>query len=350
MNYAQLWTGSAGIDTTKPTHPFTHHEILGLVQPFTQHGYQVDLAASDRIARRLIFKPVTHEKSDRSGIDATEVLQLDNPRPGLHLITRTLTLPQGLSATLESQGDDPAVLLQRIETVLPQQQFRTVEGTAVALSYRLVQPNARRAATDTVRRELIRGEAEIAGFTVVLRAAQVRSYPAEIDITPKAPGVALPEDLLAVIGWSWSTLRKNKSGFTGKLMVRGQEPERSGRVEAAFEKTVAHLERTLTRPPAAYYEKLRGARWTVTFRRAVPALFFGGLIAGAASLTMIDVPQDSIFNLLLMGAPPLLMFGAFGMRETPSLEIPPIPRRWKETWLPESEPEPTTTNLDAQTT
>jgi hypothetical protein len=217
----------------------------------------------------------------------------------------------------------------------------------VALSYRLV--SARAATADQPpQRELVCGEAEIAGFRLLLRTPQVRGYPVEIDLTPKIPGVALPEDLLAVIGWAWSPLRKSKAGFTGKLKVRGREPELSRKVEAALEKTVAHLARTLTRPPAAYYETLRRARWTVTFRRAMPALIFGGLIVGAAGLTQLDVPQDSIFNLLLMGAPPLLMFGAFGMRETPSLEIPPLPRRWTKTWLPEPEPDPST--LDTQPT
>ncbi|UYO50187.1 hypothetical protein KQX64_06295 [Rhodopseudomonas palustris] len=348
MNYAQLLTGSAGSIETTPLPPFTHHEILGLVQPFTRRGYQVDLAASDRLARRLLFKPVMHDEAGRGGVNATELLQLDNPRPGLHQVTRTLTLDDGLTATLETQGDDPDILLRRIEQVLPQQQFRSVEGALVALSYRLTPVSTRHAGGDAAQRVLLRGEAVIAGFRVLLRGALVRGYPAEIDVTPSTPGVALPEDLLAVIGWAWSPLRKSKAGFTGKIKVRGQEPELSRRVEAALEKTVAHLARTLTRPPAAYYEKLRGARWTVTFRRAIPALFFGGLIAGAASLTLIDVPQDSIFNLLLMGAPPLLMFGAFGMRETPSLEIPPLPRRWKATWLPEAEAAPS--QMDAQTT
>ncbi|NEW90959.1 hypothetical protein [Rhodopseudomonas sp. BR0M22] len=347
MNYAQLLTRSAGTEiATAP--PLTHHEILSLVQPFTRRGYQVDLAASDRIARRLLFKPVVHDEAGRGGIDATELLQLDSSHPSQHLLTRTLTLQDGLTATIETQGEDIESLLQRIEPVLPQQQFRTVEGTIVALSYRLTANKTPQNGGATARRELLRGEAEIAGFRVLLRAAQVRSYPAEIDITPRMQGVALPEDLLAMIGWAWSPLRKSKAGFTGKIKVRGQEPERSRRVEAALETTVAHLARTLTRPPAAYYETLRGARWKVTFRRSIPTLFFGGLIAGAASLTLVDVPQDSIFNLLLMGAPPLLMFGAFGMRETPSLEIPPLPRRWKATWLPETEP--ARSQMDAQTT
>ena len=39
---------------TKPI-PLTHHEILGLVEAFSRSGRQVDLTASDRAARRLVF-------------------------------------------------------------------------------------------------------------------------------------------------------------------------------------------------------------------------------------------------------------------------------------------------------
>ncbi|MGP9812333.1 hypothetical protein ACTZWT_12540 [Rhodopseudomonas sp. NSM] len=307
------------------------------MQPFTRRDFHVDLAASDRINRRLIFKPVTHDEADHAGIDASEILQLDNPRPGFSVLTRTLTLASGLVATLETQGDDPAALLARIETVLPQQQFRSVDGTTVALSYRLVPIGNETGQPSAVHRELLRGEAEIAGFTLALRPAQVKGYPVEIDITPKTADAELPEDLLAVIGWSWSPLRRKKAGWTGKIKVRGREPELSRAIEARLEKTVAHLTHTLARPPAAYHDAMVRARWGVTLRRAGPLLFFGGLIAGSASLTLVDIPQDSIFNLLLMGAPPLLMFGAFGMRDTPSLEIPPFPRRIaRAAWQPQT--------------
>jgi hypothetical protein len=337
MNYAKL-LGSAGHDAP-PAHPLTHHEILGLVQPFTRRDFHVDLGASDRISRRLIFKPVEHVEADRDGIDASEVLQLDNPRPGFSVLTRTVTLGSGLSASLETQGEDPGTLLARIQTVLPQQQFRNIDGTVVALSYRLVTGDASKFGEPaTVHRHLLSAVAEIAGFTLVLRSAQVRGYPVEIDITPKTPDAELPEDLLAVIGWAWSPLRKSKAGWSGKLKVRGSEPELSRTVETRLERTIAHLARTLTQPPAAYHESLARARWGVALRRALPLLFFATMIVGAASLTLVEIPQDSIINLLLMGAPPLLMIGAFGMRDIPSMEIPPLPRRiTRAAWHPQIE-------------
>ncbi|MCG6204856.1 hypothetical protein LPW26_09425 [Rhodopseudomonas sp. HC1] len=350
MNYASLLTGSAGLDTP-PAHPLTHHEILTLVQPFTRRDLHVDLAATDRVNRRLVFKPVSHHEDGVGGIDAQEVLQLDNPRPGYSILTRTLTLGSGLCATLETQGEDPRVLLARIETMRPHQQFRSVDGTIVALNYRLA-PRAGAKGYDpaAVDRELLRGEARIAGFTIVLRTPQVRGYPAEIDITPPAADVKLPEDLLAVMGWAWSPLRRSKAGWSGKLKARGSGAELSRTIEARFEQAIAHLARTLSQPPAAFHATQVRARWGVALRRALPLLFFGSLIVGAAGLTLVDIPQDSIFNLLLMGAPPLLMIGAFGMRDIPSMEIPPLPRRIDHpAWHPQAETA-APPSLDVQTT
>ena len=36
--------------------PLTHHEILELSEPFVRRGWRVDLAATDRMARRLVFQ------------------------------------------------------------------------------------------------------------------------------------------------------------------------------------------------------------------------------------------------------------------------------------------------------
>ncbi|MBI5130078.1 MAG: hypothetical protein HZA66_11605 [Rhodopseudomonas palustris] len=340
MNYARLLTASAGLDT--PTmHPLTHHEILGLVQPFTRRDFHVDLAASDRINRRLVFKPVRHEhdEADHAGDDIHAILQLDSPRPGFSVLTRTLTLDSGLTATLETQGDDLGVLLAQIESVPPQQQFPSIDGTVVALSYRLIpRGDSRTSDPAAVDRDFLRGVAEISNFTLVMRAPLVKGYPAEIDLTPKTAGVAVPEDLLAVLGWAWSPLRKSKAGWSGKIKVRGSGAELSRAIEAKLETTVAHLTRTLSQPPAAFHEALSRARWGVALRRALPLLFFASLIVGAASLTLVEIPQDSIVNLLLMGAPPLLMIGAFGMRDIPSMEIPPFPRRMTHAaWHPQIE-------------
>ena len=39
--------------------PLTHHDILALAEPFARRGRRVDLAASDRIARRVVFQETT---------------------------------------------------------------------------------------------------------------------------------------------------------------------------------------------------------------------------------------------------------------------------------------------------
>jgi hypothetical protein len=103
---------------------------------------------------------------------------------------------------------------------------------------------------------------------------------------------------------------------------------------------VTHLSQTLAKPPDVFHNTQIRARWGVTFRRAMPLLFVIVLIAGAGGLCFLEIPQDSVFNLLIQGAPPLLLFAAFGMRDTPQLEFPPLPRRSKATaWqLPLSEP------------
>lgn len=337
----------------KQVHPLSHHEILGLTEPFIRRGRHVELAASDRINRRLVFKPI--ERSDDGGSSpthASESLALENPRPELYRLIRTLTLLSGLEATLQTEGRDPSELLARIEMVPWQRQFCSDAEVVVAQSYRLV-PSAT-AGSDgapSINMELTRGEAEIKGFTLVLHAETVKGYPADIDLAAKNACVDLPDDLLAVIGWGWGPLRKTSAGWNCKLRVTGKEPQRSRQIEAKLARTVTHLRQTMAKPPDVFHDAQLRARWGVTFRRAMPLLFVIGLIAGAGGLCFLEIPQDSVFNLLIQGAPPLLLFAAFGMRDTPHLEFPPLPRRPKAAaWqLPLAEPPAAATTPDSPT-
>jgi hypothetical protein len=340
-----------------PTHPLTHHEILALIAPFTRCGRQADLDASNRIERRLVFKPVEHRDITTFQHTAQEVLALDNPHPDQFRLTRTLTLDSGLEARLQTDGADPGALLAWIETVSPPRQFREIAGMTVALSYRLIATGTDAAdGLPPLQLELTRGEAMIAGLRVVLNADTVKGYPVQIDLAPAAADAAeLPEDLLAVIGWGWSPLRKTPAGWSGKLRARSKEPQRTRDLEAKLEKTVAHLAATLAQPPTFFYDSLRRARWVVTFRRGIPLLIFVGLMGVAGALTKIEIPPGSIINLLIMGAPPLLLFAAFGMRDAPPLEIPPLPGRAKaKSWqlLPERPAiaSPTGPNAESEST
>ena len=70
--------------------PMSHHEILGLVEPYTRRGRHVDLAASDRLERRLAFQPVEHAGQVGETSALRENLVLENPWPGMHRLTRLL--------------------------------------------------------------------------------------------------------------------------------------------------------------------------------------------------------------------------------------------------------------------
>ena len=115
----------------------THHEILGLVEPFKQRGRHVDLAASDRVARKLAFKPVDHPPA-AGAVDATltrEVLVLESYGTGTFKLTRTLSRADGLQATVTAQGQVPAEMLARVEAVAPERHFRAGPGYVIARSY-----------------------------------------------------------------------------------------------------------------------------------------------------------------------------------------------------------------------
>jgi hypothetical protein len=313
----------------KQSVPLSHHEILSLAEPFTRRGRHVDLAASDRSSRRLVFKSIVHEANTEAFMaNAREGLLLENPRQGAYRLTRTMTLDSGLEATLQIEGAHPVELLAQIEMVPWQRQFRAGAEAMVAQSYRLI-PSTRPApdGEPAMLMELTRGEAEVDGVTIILHAVTVKGYPADLDLVPKTGFEYLPDDLLAVMGWAWSPLRKTTDGWNCKLRVTGNEPHRSRQMESRLERTVAHLRRTLARPPYVFHDTQLRARWGVAFRRAIPLLVVIALIAAAVALCFVDIPQDSMFNLLIQFAPPLLLFAAFGMRETPKLEFPPIPRR-----------------------
>ena len=104
--------------------PLTHHQILGLVAPFTRAGLQVDLAASQRLERRLAFRPVQHAAVDGVHPALTETLWLDAADDSRHKLSRVLTGPDGLDATLDAEGADAGALLTRLAAVPLQRQWQ----------------------------------------------------------------------------------------------------------------------------------------------------------------------------------------------------------------------------------
>jgi hypothetical protein len=311
--------------------PLTHHEILGLVEPFTRSGRHVDLAASDRVLRRLLFRPIEHA-------DLHETLQLEIAKPGAFRLTRTLRHVSGLEATLQARGPDAGALLQRVESVPPQAQFRSGPGYVIALSQRIEAASA--ASSDgaaPTRTLMTQGEAQVHGLQLLLKVPAARGLTCDIALTP-APGQAfeLPQDLLAVLGWDWSRLDRKKTGWSALLRLRGREPDRSRLAEARLEAAAAHLARTLAEPPARFHQRFQRARWVMVFRRSIPLLTVFGLFAGALCLPYLHIAEDSVLRMLIFNIPPLLLAWGFCLQEMPRFEIPPLPRAsaapdWKAT-------------------
>lgn len=304
-----------------PLPPLTHHEILALVAPFSRAGRMLDLAASDRPARLLRFRPVDREAAD--GMPLRETLELACPDPDRRVLTRVLARSDGLQARLVAEGPDAAALLARIDTVAPSRQWLAGVRHVLALSHRLPAPGGR-----SDEPLLTQAEARAEGLALRLKMSTVTGFPAEVQLSPPADRIPeLPDDLLAVLGRDWDCLSRDSSGWRGTYAARGEEPARSRRAEAALGQAAAHLAQTLSEPPARYHERLGAARWRVVVRRSLPLLSITALVAASAAVPSLGLAQDSTWRMLIFNAPPLLVALGVCLREIPRFELPTWPRR-----------------------
>ncbi len=300
----------------------THHQILALVAPYTRQGLHVDLAHSDRLQGRLQFKPV-----QRAGtLPCTETLQLEQLGAQRFRLTRTLTpatpTSSDLQARLVAEGAQHDELLQRMQAVLPEQQLRSGPGFRIALQHRVAGSDG--APTLILTNALL----DVPGLRLTMRVSGVDGYAAEIEIqAPHNDIPALPEDLLAVLGWSWGRLAKTREGWTSSLRLKGNGAARSRDAEAKLERTAAHLAQTLAATPGQFHDRHHAARWSASFRRGIPLAVCVLIVAAAAAVPLLPLAQDSVFRMLIFNAPPILLVVFFALREMPRFEFPPLPRR-----------------------
>ncbi len=322
--------------------PLTHHQIIGLVEPFTRRGRHVDLGASNRLERCLVFKPAEKRAGDDAPafVDLRDTLKLENPHDGTFRLTRSLQLASGLEASLVSEGRDAGELLQRIEAVAPQRLFRAGQGYSTGLSFRLEAPAG--ASSDAARMILTGAVTHVLGYTLTLRPSPTRGIAADIELAaPAASAALLPEDLLAVIGWDWAPLLARNAIWTSQLRVRGREPKRSAAAESKLDKTVRHLAAVLSQPPGVFHERHVAARWGAAFRRAIPWLTVIGMFAGVGAFSMQPRDENAEMSgllVLMFHVPTVLLALAFTMQESPRFEIPPWPRRLKASAWPVPQP------------
>jgi hypothetical protein len=175
---------------------------------------------------------------------------------------------------------------------------------------------------------LTRATARLSGLELQLAAPTVKGEPAIVVLGSGGPtAIDVPQDLLAVLGWDWSSLAAAGDGWRGTLRLRQREPERSRRLEREFERAVRHLVVTLREPPGQFHRRWAAARWRVYAKRAAPLLGCVVLIASTAALPRAHLSEHSPLRMLIFNVPPLLMGLFFCLREIPRIEIPPLPRR-----------------------
>ena len=314
--------------------PLTHHQILALAAPFTRAGWQVELAASDRAARRLAFRSVDHAAVPGAHPPLTETLLLDAGDTHRFRLVRTLAGADALATRLEADGADPATLLQRVAAVPVGRQWRAADtgrpGWTLALSHRATGPAG--AANDGL--ELTGAMLQLPGWRLHWTPPPVHSRLGELRLAAIGDAGPLPQDLLAVLGHAWTRLLPSDGAWIGHLRQRGTRAAAWAGTEARLLETARHLAATLAAPPADFHRRHRAARWRVAGRRAVPALVSLGLVGGAAAVPQLTLAPDSVLRMLIQAAPPLLMIGFFSMREVPRIELPPLPRPLRQSqWL-----------------
>ena len=304
-----------------PAPPLTHHDILALVEPFVRAGRQVDLAASDRTARRINFKPIDHVAPV-----LREELVLHCLSDGGFKLVRTAVRPDATRGVLAGTGDDASALLKLFDTVPLQRHFDLDGDLVVARSYQL-EPYLARSA-NTAKVVLRRGEAQLDGLHLAFDIPLVKGVAADISLTPgRGDTLALPQDLLAVLGWDWARLIRKQDLWISRFRLRGDSQRRTVHAEAAMRRATDHLQQVLAAPPAQFHVRHVRARWGVVLRRAIPTLAALGMIGGVFLLPRLAPNQDPGMWLALHYAPIALLAAAFMLQELPAFEIPPLPRR-----------------------
>lgn len=305
--------------------PLSHHEILGWIEPFARRGLQADLAQSDRLAGKLLFRDQPLRGAAPGESDLVVRLRLERPAAGRFRLLREARLASGLVATLALEGEDAAQLLEQLERVPVRRQLLEAPGYVVVFDHEL-EPGA---GEPGARLRLVQATAQLDGFRLHLDASvTARGAPGRVELTATPQrAVEIPEDLLAVLGFSWTRLTPFGDAWRGELRLRGAELARGQLAETRLLEAVRHLATTFAEPPARFHERQVGARWRVTMRRAVPLLVCVALIVVSASVRKLGFNDDALLRMIIFNVPPLLMIAVFCLPELPRIEFPPLPRR-----------------------
>ena len=290
------------------------------MEPFARQGLRIDLAASDRLQRRLLFRGVDHAGPPQWH----ETLQLDGSGRDWWQLTRTLVaigLPGAPLARVVSSGTRPGELLAAVQSVGFDRCFRVGADFVVTRSYWLAPgPAAVPTLTD--------GSARTGMLSLHLSVPATTGVSASIVLeatSGEAP--VLPQDLLAVLGWNWAPLVRSSGLWKSRVRLSRRGTARTADAESALDRAAEHLARTLAEAPGCFHDRHRRARWGVVLRRSLPTLTALSLLATVALLPRLGLDKIEGAWTLLYHVPTLLLAGAFMLQEMPRFEIPPWPRR-----------------------
>jgi hypothetical protein len=305
--------------------PLSHHQLIELVEPFVRQGLRIDLAASDRLQRRLLFHSV-----DLPGEPAVrQSLQLDGSGTDWWQLTCTLLpidRPDAPPARVVSSGTRPGELLAAVQSISAERCFRFGDGFSLARSSWL-------APGPSARPTLTGGSAQIGKLRLELSVPATTGVSASIVLeAASSPPPELPQDLLAVLGWNWAPLmRSGVSLWKSRVRLSRRGPARTTDAERALDRVAEHLAHTLAEAPGRFHDRHRRARWGVVLRRALPTLTALSLLVTVAMLPRLGLDKIEGAWTLLYHVPTLLLALAFMLQEMPRFEIPPWPRRSRAT-------------------
>ncbi|MBK1646289.1 hypothetical protein CKO25_16875 [Thiocapsa imhoffii] len=307
--------------------PLSHHDIIALAEPFTRSGRQVDLAASDRLARRIQFKP-THHRAETDGATLlTEHLVLEHLGRRHFRLTRILTNAAGQQATLRGDGPEPGRLLVQIDRVPVARHVQRIGGATLVINYRIESDsNAPAEPSDTPHLVFLQATTTLDGLVMTFDAQVGHGMPAEIDLAPDPErSLDLPPDLFAVLGRAWRPLRRTAHGWRAPLRIASNEPARTPDLEAKLARTTEHLIDTFAHPPAHFHTTWRRERWFAFLREAIGLLLVIGLFLLGPALLLLDASEGSLIRLLSFVMPALLVLFLIARHESPVMRIPPRP-------------------------
>jgi hypothetical protein len=302
--------------------------------PFTQRGWQLDMAASEREERLLRFKVVPHP-AQQSGLPGfCERLSVAVSPKDNFLLVRELWLSSDSDAesspTLTASSPDAGVLLDQFARIPVTRHFVVLNDVVLRRSYKL-EPgklNTDRKNTEWTAR-IVRGIAHLDAIRAEFDA-EVRNLPVSVKLYARSGRqIAPPRDLLAVMGRNWRSLQDYPNHWRSTIRAATREPRRTLEIEQKLQQTVSHLQETLAHSPTRFHKRHRWSRWRASVQSAAAILLTLALIVG--TLLLNQVADEALIRALAFGAPPLMVIMLFfAFDHLPDFEWPRIPRTLKE--------------------